>query len=114
MIERHVGDITGAVYYLAGSPAMVAAMAALLKDAGVRSENILAEEVCRILNRTALYGTARGTALTCRASRTISVNPGTGGGGDRPEPFFDHRERWLMQTDDYRGKAQWLNYGVNS
>jgi len=44
MIERHIGDIARPVFYLAGPPAMVAAMADLLKDAGVRPENIRAEE----------------------------------------------------------------------
>jgi len=44
MIERHVGDIAGPVFYLAGPPAMVAAMATLLKNAGVKPENIRAEE----------------------------------------------------------------------
>jgi ferredoxin-NADP reductase len=44
MIERHIGDIARPVFYLAGPPAMVAAMATLLKDAGVRPENIRAEE----------------------------------------------------------------------
>lgn len=44
MIERHVGDIASPVFYLAGPPAMVAAMATLLKNAGVRPENIRAEE----------------------------------------------------------------------
>ena len=44
MIERHVGDIASPVFYLAGPPAMVAAMATLLKNAGVKPENIRAEE----------------------------------------------------------------------
>ncbi|WP_324695165.1 FAD-dependent oxidoreductase [Novosphingobium sp. RL4] len=43
MIERHAGDITAPVFYLAGPPAMVAAMEALLLEAGVRSGNIRAE-----------------------------------------------------------------------
>jgi ferredoxin-NADP reductase len=44
MIERHVGDIARPVFYLAGPPAMVAAMETLLKSAGVKAESIHAEE----------------------------------------------------------------------
>lgn len=44
MIERHAGDITRPVFYLAGPPAMVAAMESLLRKAGVSVENIRAEE----------------------------------------------------------------------
>lgn len=44
MIERHVGDIASPVFYLAGPPAMVAAMATLLTKAGVKPESIRAEE----------------------------------------------------------------------
>ncbi|WP_341769873.1 FAD-binding oxidoreductase [Agrobacterium pusense] len=44
MIERHVGDIAKPVFYLAGPPTMVAAMQAMLKDAGVKMENIRAED----------------------------------------------------------------------
>lgn len=44
MIERHVGDIARPAFYLAGPPAMVTAMEALLKSAGVNAENIHAEE----------------------------------------------------------------------
>lgn len=44
MIERHVGDIAMPHFYLAGPPTMVAAMARMLKDAGVAAENIRAEE----------------------------------------------------------------------
>lgn len=44
MIERHVGDIARPVFYLAGPPAMVAAMQAMLREAGVGTENIRAEE----------------------------------------------------------------------
>lgn len=43
MIERHVGDISGPVFYLAGPWAMVAAMESLLREAGVSAENIRAE-----------------------------------------------------------------------
>jgi ferredoxin-NADP reductase len=44
MIKRYVGDLLSPVYYLAGLPAMVSAMKTLLTDAGVREENIRAEE----------------------------------------------------------------------
>ena len=43
MIQRHVGDMTKPAFYVAGPPAMVAAMEALLKQAGVKPENIRAE-----------------------------------------------------------------------
>ena len=43
MIERHVGDITKPVFYVAGPPAMVAAMETMLIEAGVRPESIRAE-----------------------------------------------------------------------
>ncbi len=43
MIERQVGDIAKPVFYLAGPPAMVVTMEALLLKAGVRSGNIRAE-----------------------------------------------------------------------
>ena len=43
MIERHVGDVTKPVFYLAGPPSMVAAMEALLEQAGVKPGNIRAE-----------------------------------------------------------------------
>lgn len=44
MIERQVGDIASPVFYLAGPPAMVAAMETLLKGARVKTENIRTEE----------------------------------------------------------------------
>lgn len=44
MIERHVGDIARPVFYLAGPPAMVAAMETMLKSARVQTESIHAEE----------------------------------------------------------------------
>nr|WP_225122687.1 FAD-dependent oxidoreductase [Bradyrhizobium sp. BRP22] len=47
MIERHIGGLAGSVFYLAGPPAMVAAMAAMLKGSGVRREDIRAEEFAR-------------------------------------------------------------------
>lgn len=43
MIAKHVGDLGGAVYYLAGPPAMVAAMQAQLAQAGVNPEQVRAE-----------------------------------------------------------------------
>ena len=44
MIERYVGDIAIPTFYLAGPPAMVAAMATLLAKAGVKPRSIRAEE----------------------------------------------------------------------
>ncbi len=44
MIERHIGHIASPVFYLAGPPAMVATMAILLNDAGIKPEDIHAEE----------------------------------------------------------------------
>ena len=43
MIERHVGDVSKPVFYLAGPPVMVAAMETMLKQASVRPESIRAE-----------------------------------------------------------------------
>lgn len=43
MIARHVGDMRAVVFYLAGPPAMVAAMTQLLKDAGVKDADLRAE-----------------------------------------------------------------------
>lgn len=43
MIEKYIGALAGPVFYIAGPPAMVGAMAAMLQDAGVRPENIRAE-----------------------------------------------------------------------
>lgn len=44
MLERYVGDLQSPIYYLAGLPQMVSAMKTMLTDAGVREENIRAEE----------------------------------------------------------------------
>src|SRR5712692_4684555 len=44
MLERYVDDLTSPIYYLAGLPEMVSAMKTMLTDAGVREENIRAEE----------------------------------------------------------------------
>lgn len=43
MIERHVGDISRSVFYLAGPSAMVAAMEIVLSKAGAKPESIRAE-----------------------------------------------------------------------
>jgi len=43
MIERHVGDVSKPVYYLAGPPVIVAAMESMLKQAGVKPARIRAE-----------------------------------------------------------------------
>ncbi len=44
MLKKHLPDISHAVYYLTGPPAMVAAMQKLLQKAGVQESNIRAEE----------------------------------------------------------------------
>ena len=44
MLERYVDDLQSPIYYLAGLPEMVSAMKTMLTDAGVREENIRAEE----------------------------------------------------------------------
>jgi ferredoxin-NADP reductase len=43
MIAKHVADITKPIYYLAGPPAMISAMETVLRNAGVRRENVRAE-----------------------------------------------------------------------
>jgi Na+-transporting NADH:ubiquinone oxidoreductase subunit NqrF len=43
MIVKHVGDVAAPAYYVAGPPAMVSAMEKLLRDAGVKSEDVRAE-----------------------------------------------------------------------
>lgn len=43
MIMKYVGDIATPVYYIAGPPAMVSAMEAVLRRAGVKSHDIRAE-----------------------------------------------------------------------
>lgn len=43
MIERHIGDISRPVFYLAGPPAMVAAMETMLVKAGVNGASIHSE-----------------------------------------------------------------------
>jgi ferredoxin-NADP reductase len=44
MLERYVEDLQSPIYYVAGLPEMVSAMKTMLTDAGVREENIRAEE----------------------------------------------------------------------
>lgn len=43
MISRHIGDLAAPVYYLAGPPAMVSAMQALLRNAGVKAKDVRSE-----------------------------------------------------------------------
>ena len=44
MLEKHVGDLTLPIYYLAGPASMVTAMRKMLNDAGVDDDNIRTEE----------------------------------------------------------------------
>jgi ferredoxin-NADP reductase len=44
MLTRHLGDLSGPVYYLAGPPAMVAALRKVLEEAGVDEDDIRTEE----------------------------------------------------------------------
>src|SRR2546421_6650292 len=44
MLKKYVDDLQSPIYYLAGLPEMVSAMKTMLTDAGVREENIRAEE----------------------------------------------------------------------
>lgn len=44
MLERHLGGLSGAIYYMAGPPAMVEAMRAMLEGAGVKDEAIRSDE----------------------------------------------------------------------
>ena len=44
MLEKHVGDLTLPIYYLAGPASMVAAMRKTLNEAGVDDDNIRIEE----------------------------------------------------------------------
>lgn len=43
MLARHVGNLAAPIYYVAGPPTMVAAMQAILKEAGVRDDAVRAE-----------------------------------------------------------------------
>ena len=44
MLAKYIGDLAAPIYYIAGPPAMVAAMRQTLSDAGVNSDDICAEE----------------------------------------------------------------------
>jgi ferredoxin-NADP reductase len=44
MLAKYIGDIAAPIYYIAGPPAMVAAMEQTLSDAGVNSDDVRAEE----------------------------------------------------------------------
>ena len=44
MLFRHLPILQGPIYYIAGPPAMVAAMREMLVSAGVEEEDIRAEE----------------------------------------------------------------------
>ena len=44
MLERHLGDLSSAVYYIAGPPAMVEAMQQMLAVAGVSADAIRTDE----------------------------------------------------------------------
>ncbi|MGB5080338.1 MAG: FAD-dependent oxidoreductase [Burkholderiales bacterium] len=44
MLERHLGDAPGAIYYMAGPPAMVEAVQKMLAGAGVKDEAIRSDE----------------------------------------------------------------------
>ncbi|HEY3439663.1 MAG TPA: FAD-dependent oxidoreductase [Paludibaculum sp.] len=44
MLLRHLGDLNGPIYYIAGPPAMVGAMQQLLNSAGVNDDDIRSEE----------------------------------------------------------------------
>jgi NAD(P)H-flavin reductase len=44
MLKKHLSDLSHAIYYLTGPPAMVAAMQKLLKGAGIKETDIRAEE----------------------------------------------------------------------
>jgi ferredoxin-NADP reductase len=44
MIERHLGGLPFAIYYVTGPPGFVAAMRAILADSEVDDDNVRAEE----------------------------------------------------------------------
>jgi ferredoxin-NADP reductase len=44
MLAKYIGNLTAPIYYIAGPPAMVAAMRRMLSDAGVNSDDVRAEE----------------------------------------------------------------------
>ena len=44
MLAKYIGDLAAPIYYIAGPPALVAAMERTLSDAGVNSDDVRAEE----------------------------------------------------------------------
>ena len=44
MLRKHIGDLNGPLYYVAGPPEMVAAMQKMLTEAGVSEDDVRAEE----------------------------------------------------------------------
>lgn len=44
MLARHITDLQTPIYFIAGPPAMVAAMKKTLADAGVKDDDIRAED----------------------------------------------------------------------
>jgi ferredoxin-NADP reductase len=44
MLERHLGNLSTAVYYIAGPPAMVEAMQEMLAAAGVGADAVRTDE----------------------------------------------------------------------
>lgn len=44
MLRRHVGDLAGPIYYIAGPPAMVGAMKEMLNKAGVDEDDVNSED----------------------------------------------------------------------
>jgi ferredoxin-NADP reductase len=44
MLSRHLANLQGPIYYIAGPPAMVAAMREMLVSAGVEEDDIRTEE----------------------------------------------------------------------
>ncbi len=44
MLRRHVGNVAGPIYYIAGPPAMVAAMKEMLNEAGADEDDINSED----------------------------------------------------------------------
>ena len=44
MLAKYIGDLSAPIYYIAGPPAMVAAMRQTLSDEGVNCDDVRAEE----------------------------------------------------------------------
>jgi len=44
MLAKYIGDLSAPIYYIAGPPAMVAAMQQTLSDEGVNCDDVRAEE----------------------------------------------------------------------